>query len=147
MSSWDAYKQTMVSEPSLAAAARANDVVLLGALLEHEGVEIDAQDARGYSALMLAAYAGNLEAAELLLAHGANPNGTDHAGNSILMGAAFKGHVGLVQCLLRHGADPSARNAAGLDAYGFALQFGRTQVLPLLTTTTASSQEVQHVQH
>lgn len=147
MSSWDAYKQTMIHEPTLAAAARANDVVLLEALLEREGVEIDAQDARGYSALMLAAYCGNLEVAELLLARGANPNGTDHAGNSILMGAAFKGHVGLVQCLLRHGADPAAKNAAGLDAHAFALQFGRSQVLPFLVPASAVSTEVRCGQH
>lgn len=147
MSSWDAYKQTMVQEPSLAAAARANDVVLLGALLERDGVEIDAQDARGYSALMLAAYCGHLEAAELLLSRGANPNGTDHAGNSILMGAAFKGHVALVRCLLRHGADPAVKNAAGLDAHGFALQFGRTEVLSLLVPGSAESTEARYGHH
>jgi ankyrin repeat protein len=93
---------------------------------------------------MLAAYSGSLEAAELLLAHGADPNGTDHAGNSILMGAAFKGHVGLVQCLLRYGADPTTKNAAGLDARGFAQQFGRTQVLPLLTPAPVWSKEASH---
>jgi ankyrin repeat protein len=128
----------------LAAAARSNDVVLIEALLESGDVRIDAPDSRGYSPLMLAAYCGHLEAVELLLAWGANPNGTDNAGNSILMGAAFKGHAAMVECLLAHGADPTFKNAAGLDARGFALQYGRTNVVPLLTPAAGANGGEQH---
>jgi ankyrin repeat protein len=144
VTSWDAYKQTAAAPPTLAAAAKANDVALIEALLADDRSNIDERDARGYSPLMFAAYTGSLEAAQLLLARGADPNGTDFAGNSILMGAAFKGHLPLVQCLLAHGADPKHRNAAGLDAYGFALQFGRSDVLPLLTTTHTASAGSEH---
>jgi hypothetical protein len=49
-----------------------------------------------------------------------------------------------VQCLLRYGADPAAKNAAGLDARGFAQQFGRTQVLPLLTPAPVWTKEASH---
>lgn len=139
MTSWDAYKQTAAVPPTLAAAAKANDVALIEALLADDCSNIDERDARGYSPLMFAAYTGSLEAAQLLLARGADPNGSDFAGNSILMGAAFKGYLPLVQCLLAHGADPTRKNAAGLDAHAFALQFGRSDVLPLLTTSTSTT--------
>lgn len=123
---------TQAELPSLHAAARANDVALVDALLMNEAVEIDAPDARGYSALMLATYSGSMEAFELLLARGANPSGADKAGNTILMAAAFKGSVQMVSRLLELGAAPHARNTAGMSARDFAEQFGRYEVAALL---------------
>jgi ankyrin repeat protein len=81
---------------------------------------------------MLAGYAGHIEATELLLARGADPNTMDLFGNTVLMGAAFKGHVALVVRLLAAGADPDTRNHGGLDARGFALAFGRSDVFTVL---------------
>lgn len=127
---WETYKQTMIAPQTLWSAAKANDVALLSELLE-EGGAIDDRDHRGYSPLMIAAYAGHLEACELLLARGADANTADLAGNSVLMGAAFKGWVELVEKLVAHGADRSVKNAAGLDARAFALTFGRTEVVAL----------------
>lgn len=123
--------QTMAASSSLWAAAKANDVVQLARLLD-EGGSIDERDHRGYSPLMLAGYAGNLEAVELLLARGADPNTTDLFGNTVLMGAAYKGFVGIVQRLLVAGADPEAINHGGLDARGFALTYERDDVFAVL---------------
>lgn len=128
---WTAYQQTMVAAPSLWTAVRANDPGELRRLLA-EGAAIDAQDHRGYSPLMLAAYLGNAEAFDLLLDRGADPNTADSFGNTVLMGAAFKGHVAMVLRLLALGADPTARNEAGLDALAFATTFGRSDVGALL---------------
>jgi ankyrin repeat protein len=133
-SKWESYKQTMVVPPSLWSAAKANDVAELTRLLD-AGADIDACDARGYSALMLAAYSGNGEAFEYLLSRGANPSSTDASGNSVLMGAAFKGHTAMVVQLLSAGASPHARNHAGLNARDFAEQFGRADVAKLLERT------------
>ena len=130
-SKWETYKQTMVVPASLWSAAKANDVSQLAQLLA-AGAEIDERDARGYSALMLAAYSGNDAAFEYLLAHGADPNSVDAGGNSVLMGAAFKGHTRMVKQLLDAGADARHRNHAGLDARAFAENFGRSEVLGLL---------------
>lgn len=130
-SKWQSYKQTMVVPASLWSAAKANDVSELARLLA-SGADIDARDARGYSALMLAAYSGNDAAFEYLLAHGADPNSVDAAGNSVLMGAAFKGHTRMVKQLLDAGADARLRNHAGLDARAFAENFGRNEVLNVL---------------
>lgn len=141
---WTRYQQTMAAPPSLGAAATANDTVELTRLLD-AGQPIDARDHRGYSPLMLAAYAGHREAFELLLARGADPNTADAAGNTVLMGAAFRGFVPIVLGLLAAGADLTAKNHGGLDALQFARNFGRTDVLEALarhrsaTTTTPST--------
>jgi hypothetical protein len=128
---WVQHKLTMATTPRLWAAARANDVVQLACVLD-EGWPIDERDPRGYAPLMLAGYHGNLEAVELLLTRGADPNTTDLFGNTVLMGVAFKGFVKIVQRLLAAGADPAATNYGGLDARGFALTYGRTEVFAIL---------------
>ena len=130
-------KQTVALPRSLWAAARANDVVQLARLLD-EGGAIDERDHRGYSPLMIAGYAGNLEAVELLLSRDADPNTMDLFGNTVLMGVAYKGFPRIAQRLLLAGADLDATNYGGLDARGFALTYGRAEVLAVLE---------QHAQH
>jgi ankyrin repeat protein len=140
MSTWEEFKQTMAEPSTLCAAAKNNDVVELARLLE-AGADIDAKDGRGYSPLMLAAYAGHAAAFDLLLARGADRDSRDNAGNSVLMGVAFKGHLALVRRLLDAGADLSARNQHGLDARGFAATFGRHDVVALIDAYTQAKGE------
>lgn len=131
MKSWDEYKKTMDVPVTLFGAAKDNDVALLQRLLA-AGADLDARDHRGYSPLMLAAYSGNGEAFDCLLAAGADVNSADDGGNSVLMGACFKGHLDIIHKLLAAGADATAKNAAGVDAHGFAVLFGRADVAALL---------------
>jgi uncharacterized protein len=56
------------------------DVVKLVSYLLDQGARSDDHDARGRTALMIAAEAGRAEVANLLLAHGADPSLTDKAG-------------------------------------------------------------------
>lgn len=128
MSTWAAYQQTMITPPSLWAAAKANDLPALARLLD-QGAAIDQPDHRGYSPLMLATYTGNAEAFDFLLARRADPNSRDRSGNTVLMGAAFKGHLEMFRKLLAAGADPALRNEAGLGAREFAVLFGRTDIV------------------
>ncbi len=128
---WTQHKPAIAVPRSLWAAAKADDVVQLARLLD-EGCSIDERDYRGYSALMLAGYAGNLGAVELLLSRGADPNTSDFFGNTVLMGAAYKGFAKVVQRLLLAGADLGATNYGGLDARGFALTYERTEVLAVI---------------
>ena len=51
---------------------------------------------------------GNLEMAQLLLDHSADPNLRGSDGNTSLMLAADRGQVGVVELLLKHGADLDA---------------------------------------
>ena len=128
MATWEAYQQTMVTPPSLWAAARANDLLALARQLD-AGSPIDERDHRGYSALMLATYSGNAEAFELLLARHADPNSRDLAGNTVLMGAAFKGHLEMFRKLLAAGADARLKNGAGMGVREFATLFGRSEIV------------------
>ena len=138
MATWEEYARTMVAPASLGTAAKDNDIPLLAALVAR-GADINAKDARGYSALMLAAYEGNAEACAWLLAHGADPNTRDNAGNSVLMGAAFKGHTALVRALLAAGADASALNHSQLGAREIASMFGRAEIVKLLEEHTRAA--------
>ena len=128
---WEQYKSSTEDPATLWSAAKDNDVAQLSRLLD-EGAPIDERDHRGYAPLMLAGYAGNLEAIELLLARGADPNTVDFFGNTVLMGAAYKGFVKIVQRLLVAGADLAAMNNGGLDARGFALTYGQEGVFAVL---------------
>ena len=80
---------------------------------------------------MLAAYSGNQEALDLLLARGAEVDAADYGGNTPLMGVAFKGHREIASRLLDAGAVLGRKNEAGMDAYDFAMTFGRKELLRL----------------
>jgi ankyrin repeat protein len=63
----------------------------------------------GYTALMAAAYSGDLEAATWLVEHGADVRARSEAGCTALNGAAVSGNGGIVRLLLDRGADPNVR--------------------------------------
>jgi ankyrin repeat protein len=65
----------------------------------------------GYTALMFAARAGDLESAKLLVAAGANVNDEDAWGVSATVLAAHSGYREFVEFLLGQGADPNAARA------------------------------------
>ena len=134
MRSWEEYKSTMRAESPLLAFARNGNVEGIAQSLTTEN--INEQNHKGYSALMLAAYNGQYEASEYLLIHGADPNSLDATGNSILMGAAFKGNLAIVRLLVEHGADITIENPKGQTALQYAQMFGRADVAKYLKNKT-----------
>jgi len=60
--------------------------------------------------LMIAAITGQTDAANLLLAKGADPNLTNNDGSTALHMAAFFGHIEIVKALLDKGANVNVRN-------------------------------------
>ncbi|KAH6902429.1 ankyrin repeat-containing domain protein [Coprinopsis sp. MPI-PUGE-AT-0042] len=62
---------------------------------------INAVNARGHTALMLAAMMGHANIAQMLLDAGAKVNAIDNQGYSALMAASMRGHLEVVQVLLR----------------------------------------------
>lgn len=111
-------------------AARLGREEVIPVLLE-AGADIEAADARGHTALVLATYNGFDATTELPLDHGGGPNGTTASG-SPLTGVPFKGHVAIARQLLAAGADPNLRNAAGQTAIMMSGLLDRRDIIALL---------------
>ncbi|WP_341891141.1 ankyrin repeat domain-containing protein [Variovorax sp. YR752] len=142
-------------QPALAVAIRRESPRAFAALLARSDVDVNAQNAAGESALMLAAIAGDLDACQqllergalvrksgwapihyaasgpetrivrLLLDRGAEIDAEAPNGTTALMLAAQTGPESTVEFLLARGADTRRRNQRGLQAIDFAEQAGR----------------------
>jgi ankyrin repeat protein len=97
-----------------------------------EGVEIDAKNEYGNTALMIAAIKGHLEIVKGLIAGGADVNERNRAGSTTLILAAKKGHLEIVKALLAAGADVNARTTGGVTALFAAESEGHTAVVEML---------------
>ena len=97
----------------LAAAIRKQDVAAVKALLA-KNTSPNIQDSQlGITALSWAAFHGNLEIVQLLVARKANVNGRNRDGSRPLHAAAFTGRPQIIELLLGKGADPTATSDNG----------------------------------
>jgi len=110
--------------------ARKGDSTGLDALLK-DGLAVDAQDAKGNTLLMLAAYHGKAETVVMLLKARATVDLRNAKGQTPLGGVAFKGYVDIATLLLDAGADPVADQGGSTPA-DFATLAGKTEILALL---------------
>lgn len=81
------------------------------------GADIDARDAHGQTALMLATVDGHADVVEWLVGRGAMLDHTAKYGLSALMLGVINGHVDIVRTLVRAGANLTLN---GTGAPGFA---------------------------
>ena len=109
-------------------AARAGDTAILAEFIAN-GYDLDRQDAKGYTALILAAYNGHKAAVSQLLAAGANPCVEDKRGNTALLGAIFKGEVAIARLLMAADCATNHRNHAGQTPAMYAALFQRAEIL------------------
>jgi len=98
-------RATAIADPAAALreAARRGDVSTLRPLLA-EKINIDARDASGRTALMLAVLQGQKEAVNTLLAAGADPNAADASGTTPLQAALAGAHSAIAAALEQSGA-------------------------------------------
>lgn len=118
-------------ESSVLASAERGDTDTLRLLLT-SGVSPNAQDARGWNALMLAALRGQTSAARLLLANGIKVNEKNEAGGTALMMAAMTGNQDLIQELLANGALVNIENRQGWTPLMYAAWNGHDSAVRLL---------------
>jgi hypothetical protein len=110
--------------------ARKGDAAGLSALIKG-GLAVDAQDTKGNTLLMLAAYHGKAETVAMLLKARATVDLRNAKGQTPLGGVAFKGYVDIATLLLDAGADPVADQGGSTPA-DFATLAGKTEILALL---------------
>jgi ankyrin repeat protein len=99
------------------------------------GVDIDASNSHGMTALMRAASQGRAEMVRLLLKHGADPNRTRNDKFTALVLASFFGHEEIVKILVEHGANIDATTRYGTSAQGWASARTFPDVAEYLKTT------------
>lgn len=98
---------------------------------------INAEDAKGYTPLILAVYNNQPEVVDFLLQKGAKLETGDGAGNTALMGVCFKGYKDLAKLLIESGADINTRNSNGATALTFAATFGHLEIAEMLLKSGA----------
>jgi ankyrin repeat protein len=86
------------------------------------GDDLDAGDRQGFTPLHLAAQQGAVEAARILLDHGAEVDRVNVFGNSALFIAVFNspGRGDMIALLRERGADPRLANKSGQTPVGLA---------------------------
>jgi ankyrin repeat protein len=117
--------------PYYYAAARTGDTEVIEAFIK-AGFPINAKNAKGYTALMIATYHGRKGVVKELLVKGASVCEQDKRGNTALMAAIFRGELSIAKHLLSYKCDTESPNNAGQTAQDFAVVFGRTEIKALL---------------
>lgn len=118
----------------LCAAAARGDTDTVRVLIQG-GVDIDAKDKVGRTALMHAARYGENATIDALLELGANINAKNLNGHTALIYAARFGNADTVKLLLEKGADFQIATAAGATALELAKSYSHTNVVSILQNT------------
>ncbi|CAK8994193.1 unnamed protein product [Durusdinium trenchii] len=120
---WLLQKPLDPNRDGLVLAASCGHLEVVRLLLE-AGVDKDAADTDGWTALHIAAENGHSEVVRLLLEAGADKDAADTDGSTALHFAARNGHLKVVQLLREAGADKDAADTDGCTALGFAAYNG-----------------------
>ena len=112
-------------------AAERGDAGALQRLLA-QGQAVDARDARGRTALLVATHYGKVAAARALMAAGADVNAKDELQDSAYLYAGARGLNDILRLTLRHGADLKSTNRYGGTALIPAAERGHVETVQLL---------------
>jgi len=96
------------------------------------GMDINARDKDGSTALMVTSEKGDSEMAQLLIQNGADVNAKNIDGYTPLMYVAYKGNLEIAELLIKNKADVSAKDKDGWTALRYASIQGRNDMVALL---------------
>jgi ankyrin len=116
----------------VADAAMRGDIAALKALLARRGVDVNAPQTDGATALHWAVYRDDPAMLDQLLRAGAKPDLANRVGMTPLAMAALYGSTPLVDRLLKAGADAKATGPNGESMIMYAARNGRPETLRLL---------------
>ena len=120
-------------------AAREGDIATLKEYFA-AGQPVNGTNARGDTLLTVAAYAGEADAAALILKQPTvEVDARNKMGLTALAAAAFKGHVGIAEMLVGAKADVNAANGTKQTALMFAALSGRTKMVAYLLKAGADA--------
>jgi ankyrin repeat protein len=119
-------KEPIESQTALMWAISERHADVARALVEL-GADVHARTTSGFTPLLFAARAGDLESTRMLLAAGADANEASADGTSALLVATVRGHAQIATFLLDRGADPNA-NRAGYTALHWAAGIWETEL-------------------
>jgi ankyrin repeat protein len=97
-------------------AAALGDVARLNKLLANDGELVKARSSDGFTALHLACFFGQMEAAETLVRHGADSNAVSPSRIAVIHSAAASRNAALLKLVLGAGANPDAQQQRGYTA-------------------------------
>jgi ankyrin repeat protein len=103
-----------------------------------QGVNINASESNGWTALMYAAAKGNLDIFQVLLAAGADVNLKERSGETALSKAVYWGHLEIVNLLLSAGAEVNGIDNEGSMPLIQSMCFGRIEIIKVLLAAGAN---------
>jgi len=133
MNSADADESSSLAA-DLRRAATANDAAAVRSLLR-QGADIEARDADGRSALLLATRAAAIDAARVLIEAGADVNARDRISDSPYLYAGAEGPLEILRLTLDNGADLGSVNRYGGTALIPAAHHGHPDIVRELLGT------------
>ena len=103
-----------MSRDAVLRASKDNDVDAMSELLSRDPGAATISNQIGQTGLHVAGIWGSIEAAKLLIKHGADVNARNQFGLAPLHGAAQSDRIEFIRLLIENGADPDARATNGM---------------------------------
>lgn len=103
------------------------------------GTSPNTKGAFGTTALMRAAYIGDVEIAKLLIDNGARVNDKDIGGATALHIAARRGNTAMVELLMKYGANPEIKDKEGFDPTSRATKSKHLKIVDKIKTETSAA--------